>query len=372
MEGQTPLPMPNISLQEADPEIYNLIQQEKNRQYECLEMIASENFTSKAVMEALGSCLTNKYSEGRPGKRYYGGNEFIDQIEYICEQRARDCFKLDKEVWDVNVQPLSGSPANFEVYTALIKPGDKIMGLALFHGGHLTHGHQFEDKDGNLKKISATSVYFESKPYMVNEETGLLDYELIAKQAEEFKPNMLVCGASGYPQDFDYKRFREIADSVGAFLMCDMAHISGLVATNLMNSPFEHCDVVTSTTHKSLRGPRSGVIFNKKQFTEKINFGVFPMLQGGPHNHQIAALATQLKEVQTEEFHEYSRQVVKNSQAIANGLLAAGETLITGGTINHLVMWDLRPHKLTGSKVEKILDAVHITVNKNSVVGDKK
>lgn len=317
--------MPDKPLQEADQEIYDLIQKEKERQFEGLEMIASENFTSRAVMEALGSCLTNKYSEGRPGARYYAGNEFIDEIENLCASRALQAFKLSKEEWDVNVQPLSGSPANFEVYTSLLNPGDRIMGLALFHGGHLTHGHQFVDKDGNLKKISATSVFFESKPYLVNEETGLLDYESISKQAEEFKPHILVVGASGYPRDFDYKRFREIADSVGAILMCDMAHYSGLIVCGLMNNPFEFCDVVTSTTHKSLRGPRSGVIFSRKQFTERINFGVFPMLQGGPHNHQIAALAVQLKEVQSEEFHEYSRQVLKNSVALAEFLMAKGE-----------------------------------------------
>jgi glycine hydroxymethyltransferase len=314
----------------------------------------------------MGSCLTNKYSEGYPGKRYYGGNEFIDQVESLCQSRALAAFGLNSEEWGVNVQPLSGSPANFAVYTALMQPGDRLMGLSLAHGGHLTHGHQTENK-----KISASSVYFESKAYFVNEETGLIDYDALAASVLEFKPKMLVCGASAYPADFDYPRFREIADSVGAYLMADIAHISGLIATGLMKTPFEHCDIVTSTTHKSLRGPRSGVIFHKVKYTEQINFAVFPMLQGGPHNVSIAALAVQLKEVATPEFKTYSEQVVKNAQALSKALMDKGEKLICGGTINHLVMWDLRQHGLTGSKVEKVLDLMHITANKNSVVGDK-
>ena len=265
--------MPNVSLEEKDPEIFALIQGEKNRQYECLELIGSENFTSRAVMEAMGSCLTNKYSEGLPGKRFYGGNEFIDQIEVACQNRALEAYRLDPNEWCVNVQPLSGSPANFEVYTALLQPGDRIMGLSLAHGGHLTHGHQTE-----TKKISSSSHYFEAKSYFCSTEDCLIDYEALAASAAEFKPKLLIVGASAYPRDFDYKRFREIADSVGAILMCDMAHYSGLIATQQMNSPFEFCDVVTSTTHKSLRGPRSGIIFCRKQYIEAINFSVFPML----------------------------------------------------------------------------------------------
>jgi len=240
------------------------------------------------------------------------------------------------------------------------------MGLTLAHGGHLTHGHQTE-----TKKISASSHYFESKPYFVDVETGLIDYDALAKEVLEYKPQMLICGASAYPRDFDYKRFREIADSVGAYMMADVAHYSGLIACELLNSPFEHAHIVTSTTHKSLRGPRSGIIFHLKEFTEAINFAVFPMLQGGPHNVQIAALAVQLKEVATPEFKEYSRQVVANARALAAALMASGEKLITSGTDTHLVMWDLRQHGLTGSKVEKILDLMHITTNKNSIVGDK-
>jgi glycine hydroxymethyltransferase len=366
MQTDKPLPMADLSIEEKDPEIAQLIASEKNRQFQCLELIASENFTSKAVMQAMGSCLTNKYSEGYPGKRYYGGNEFIDQVESLCISRALAAFSLNSEEWGVNVQPLSGSPANFAVYTALMQPGDRIMGLSLAHGGHLTHGHQTENR-----KISASSVYFESKAYFVDEKTGLIDYDALAASVLEFKPKMLIVGASAYPADFDYPRFREIADSVGAYLMADVAHISGLIATGLMKSPFEHCDIVTSTTHKSLRGPRSGVIFHRVKYTEQINFAVFPMLQGGPHNVAIAALAVQLKEVATPEFKVYSQQVIKNAQALAKALMDKGEKLICDGTINHLVMWDLRPHGLTGSKVEKILDMMHITANKNSVVGDK-
>jgi len=273
---------------------------------------------------------------------------------------------LDSNEWAVNVQPLSGSPANFQVYTAVLTPGDRIMGLSLAHGGHLTHGHQTE-----TRKISASSVYFESKPYFVNEETGLIDYDGLAASAAEFKPKMIICGSSAYPRDFDYARFREIADSVGAYLMADIAHISGLVATQLMKDPFPHCHFVTSTTHKSLRGPRSGIIFSRKEFEERINFAVFPMLQGGPHNTQIAALATQLKEVNSEEFINYQKQVIANCRALAHHLTESGEALITGGTDCHLLMWDVRPHGLTGSKVDKVLESINITTNKNSVVGDK-
>ena len=358
--------MPDQSLKDKDPEIFEMIANEKKRQFEGLELIASENFTSKAVMEALGSCLTNKYSEGYPGKRYYGGNQYIDQVESLCQKRALEAFSANPEEWGVNVQPLSGSPANFAVYTALLGPGARLMGLSLAHGGHLTHGHQTDSK-----KISASSLYFESKPYYVNEETGLIDYDALEKSAEEFKPAMIIVGASGYPRDMDYKRFREICDKVGALLMADIAHTSGLIASKLLSSPFEYADIVTTTTHKSLRGPRAGMIFFRKKYEEAINFAVFPMLQGGPHNTNIAGIAVQLKEVASEEFRNYSKQVISNAKALGAALAKHGEIFITGGTDNHLLMWDVRPHDLTGSKVEKILDKMHITTNKNALVGDK-
>lgn len=355
-----------MPLEQKDPEIYDLIEKEKQRQFAGIELIASENFTSRAVMEALGSCLTNKYSEGYPGKRYYAGNEYIDQIESLCQQRALAAFGVSSEEWGVNVQPLSGSPANFAVYTALLGPGGKLMGLSLAHGGHLTHGHQ-----SDTKKVSASSLYFESRPYYVNEQTGLIDYDALETSALEFKPNMIICGASGYPRDMDYKRFREICDKVGALLMADIAHTSGLIASKLLSSPFEYADIVTTTTHKSLRGPRSGMIFFRRKYEEAINFAVFPQLQGGPHNTNIAALAVQLKEVASEEFRNYSAQVIANARALGAALAKHGEVFITGGTDNHLLMWDIRPHELTGSKVEKVLEKLHITTNKNSIVGDK-
>ena len=263
------------SLQDSDPEVFDLIQQEKHRQKTNIELIASENFTSYSVLECLGSILTNKYSEGQPKKRYYGGNEVIDKIELLCQKRALQAFSLNPDVWSVNVQPYSGSPANFAVYTGLLQPGDRIMGLDLPSGGHLSHGFQTKNK-----KISATSVYFESKPYTVDE-NGWIDYDNLEKLALEFKPKIIICGASAYPRDFSYVRFRSICDKIGAYLMADIAHISGLVATGEMKSPFNLCDIVTSTTHKTLRGPRSGIIFIKKQHnnTKKINDAVFPGLQ---------------------------------------------------------------------------------------------
>jgi len=363
------------SLAEHDPKMHDLIEQEKLRQYTSLELIASENFTSKAVMECLGSALTNKYSEGLPHARYYGGNEIVDQIEELCQTRALEAYGLDPEKWGVNVQPYSGSPANFAVYTALLRPHDRIMGLDLPSGGHLTHGfYTYSKKEGTRKAVSATSVYFESLPYQVDPVSGLINYDQLERDASLFKPAMIICGGSAYPRDWDYARFRKIATDNGALLMMDMAHISGLVATKEQASPFELCDVVTTTTHKSLRGPRAGMIFFRKDdrgFEHKINQAVFPALQGGPHEHQIAGVATQLLEVMTPEFHTYSKQVKKNAAALSAKLVSLGYSIATGGTVNHLVLWDLKPQKITGSKFEKVCDAVAITLNKNCVPGDR-
>ena len=364
------------SLEEHDPVMFDLIEKEKFRQWSGIELIASENFTSKAVMTCLGSALTNKYSEGYPGKRYYGGNEIVDQIETLCQRRALIAYGLAGAEWAVNVQPYSGSPANFAVYTALLRPHDRIMGLDLPSGGHLTHGFYTYSKADNCRKaVSATSVYFESLPYRVHPVTGLIDYDALAAQAELFKPTMLICGGSAYPREWDYARFRKIADDCGALLMMDMAHISGLVATGEAANPFLYADVVTTTCHKSMRGPRAGLIFCKKDarnFEAKINAAVFPGLQGGPHVHQIAGIATQFKEVATEEFKNYAKQVRANAHALADQLISTHNyTICTGGTINHLVLWDLKPQNLTGSKMQTVCDNCSITLNKNAVLGDK-
>ncbi|KAF5940535.1 hypothetical protein HYC85_021702 [Camellia sinensis] len=337
-------------LSEADPEVRTIIDKEKQRQLRSLELIASENFTSRAVMEAVGSCLTNKY---------YGGNEYIDELETLCQERALAAFHLDGKKWGVNVQPLSGSPANFE-------------GLDLPHGGHLSHGFMTPKR-----RVSGTSIYFESMPYRLDESTGIVDYDMLEKTATLFRPKLIIAGASAYPRDFDYPRMRKIADAVGAFLMMDMAHISGLVAASVVADPFEYCDVVTTTTHKSLRGPRGGMIFFKREtvhgvdLESAINNAVFPGLQGGPHNHTIGGLAVCLNHAQSPEFRAYQNEVVSNCRALASRLIELGYKLVSGGSDNHLVLVDLRPLGLDGARVEKVLDIASITLNKNSVPGDK-
>ncbi|KAH8364920.1 hypothetical protein KR200_003927 [Drosophila serrata] len=372
--------MLQASLAESDPELADLIKKEKERQREGLEMIASENFTSVAVLESLSSCLTNKYSEGYPGKRYYGGNEFIDCIELLAQNRGRELFNLSEDKWGVNVQPYSGSPANLAVYTGVCRPHDRIMGLDLPDGGHLTHGFFTP-----TKKISATSIFFESMPYKVNPETGIIDYDKLAEAAKNFRPQIIIAGISCYSRLLDYARFRQICDDVGAYLMADMAHVAGIVAAGLIPSPFEYADIVTTTTHKTLRGPRSGVIFFRKgirstkpngdkvmyDLEERINQAVFPSLQGGPHNNAVGGIATAFKQAKTPEFKAYQTQVLKNAKVLCDGLISRGYQVATGGTDVHLVLVDVRKAGLTGAKAEYILEEVGIACNKNTVPGDK-
>ncbi|CAH0579353.1 unnamed protein product [Chrysodeixis includens] len=370
----------NGNLWETDPELYEIIKKEKERQRSGLEMIASENFTSVPVLQCLSTCLHNKYSEGMPHQRYYGGNEYIDEIEIMAQKRSLEAYRLDPEQWGVNVQPYSGSPANFAVYTGVVEPHGRIMGLDLPDGGHLTHGFFTA-----TKKISATSIFFESMPYKVDPVSGLIDYDQLATTAKLFKPRLIIAGMSCYSRCLDYKTFRKIADDNGAYLMADMAHISGLVAAGIIPSPFDYCDIVTTTTHKTLRGPRAGVIFYRKgvrsvkangqkvmyDIENKINQSVFPGLQGGPHNHAIAAIATAMKQATTPEFVEYQKQVVKNAQRLCSGLVSRGYSIATGGTDVHLILVDMRSAGLTGAPAERILELCSIACNKNTVPGDK-
>lgn len=348
-----------------DYALQNILANETHRQITSLELIASENFTSCAVLEANGTIFTNKYSEGYPGKRYYGGNKYIDQLEELCQNRALKAFHLNKQEWGVNVQSYSGSTANFSVYTGLLKPGQRIMGLDLPSGGHLTHGYATA-----TKKISNSAIYFESKPYIVGSDF-LINYEELERRADEFKPYLIIVGASAYPRDFDYRKFREIADKHNAYLMADIAHISGLVASGLLKSPFEYCDVVTTTTHKTLRGPRAGLIFYKNHLKEQIDFAVFPSSQGGPHNNTIAALAVALRQVNTPEFVTYSNQVIHNAKILALELQKYGFEIVTGGTDNHIVLINLKNKGITGSKFEKLAEMCNISVNKNTIATDK-
>ncbi|XP_055843899.1 serine hydroxymethyltransferase isoform X1 [Episyrphus balteatus] len=368
------------SLEESDPELTKMIKDEKIRQRCGLEMIASENFTSVAVLQTLSSCAHNKYSEGLPGKRYYGGNQFIDQIEVLAQNRALETFDLNPEEWGVNVQPYSGSPANMAVYTALLNPHDRIMGLDLPDGGHLTHGFMTA-----TKKISATSIFFESMPYKVSPQTGLIDYDQLEANAKLFKPKLIIAGTSCYSRCLDYERFRKIANENGSYLFADMAHIAGLVAAKVIPSPFKYADVVSTTTHKTLRGPRAGIIFFRKGVREvkpngekimydlenRINQAVFPGLQGGPHNNTIAGIATAMKQAKSPEFAAYQKQVILNASRLAQGLQKQGYTVVTGGTDVHLILVDLRSVGLTGARGEHILEEVAIACNKNTVPGDK-
>jgi glycine hydroxymethyltransferase len=370
----------NLPLATVDPDVAKIIESEKDRQRRCINLIASENFAPTAVMEALGSVMSNKYSEGYPGARYYGGNEFIDQAEFLCQQRALEAYRLDPEQWGVNVQMLSGSPANFAVYTALLDVHDRIMGLDLPHGGHLSHGYATP-----TKKISMVSKYFESIPYRLDEETGRIDYDECEKFANRIRPKILIAGTSAYSRLIDYARMRHIADQCGAYLLADMAHISGLVAGGVIPSPFEFADVVTTTTHKSLRGPRGAMIFYRKgqrsvdkkgnavnyDLEARINNAVFPGLQGGPHNHTITALAVALKQAQAPEFRAYQEQVVKNAAALGDTLASKGFNLVSGGTDNHLLLLDLKSKGVSGGKAETLFELASIVLNKNTVPGDK-
>jgi glycine hydroxymethyltransferase len=348
-----------------DNQLHKILKHETHRQLTSLELIASENFTSRSVLEANGTIFTNKYSEGYPRKRYYGGNEFIDELEELCQERALQAFGLDNKEWGVNVQSYSGSTANFAVYTGLLKPGDRLMGLDLPSGGHLTHGYATP-----TKKISNSAIYFESKPYIVGKDF-YIDFDDLEKRAEDFKPHLLIVGASAYPRDFDYSKFRNIADKHNSYLMADIAHISGLVASKLLNNPFEYCDVVTTTTHKTLRGPRAALIFYRKHLKDRIDFAVFPSSQGGPHNNTIAAVASALYQVNTPEFVKYSKQVIKNAKFLSDALEHHGFDIVTGGTDNHIVLVNLKSKGITGSKFEKLAEMCNVSVNKNTIATDK-
>lgn len=340
----------------SDPELYGAMKSELERQRDHIELIASENFTSRAVMEAMGSHLTNKYAEGYPGARYYGGCEYVDIVEQLAIDRAKELFGAEH----ANVQPHSGSQANVAVYLALLKPGDTILGMNLSHGGHLTHG----------SKASISGKYFNACFYGVDPETETIDYEKAMQIAGECKPKIIIAGASAYSRIIDFKKMREIADEVGAYLMVDMAHIGGLVAAGVHPSPVPYADVVTSTTHKTLRGPRGAIILCKDELKKKINSAVFPGTQGGPLMHIIAGKAVCFKEAMSDEFKAYQRQVVKNAAVLADTMSENGIRLVSGGTDNHLMLADTMSLGRTGNEVQELLDAAHITANKNSIPFD--
>lgn len=347
-----------ISLAKDDAQIYKYIRAEISRQKHGLELIASENFVSKAVLAALGSPLTNKYSEGYPGKRYYGGNEYIDKVEQLAIDRAKKLFRAQH----VNVQPYSGSPANLEVYLSFCEPGDTIMGMSLAHGGHLTHGH----------KVSMSGKLFNVVQYGVDKKTHRIDYDEVKKIAKKYKPKIIVSGATAYPRIIHFKKFHEIAKSVGAVSMADIAHIAGLIIGKVHPSPLPFTDIVTTTTHKTLRGPRGAMIICKSEYAKAIDKTVFPGLQGGPHNHTTAAIAVALKEAATAKFRKYTEQVVKNAKTLATSLKRQGLKLISGGTDNHLILIDLTNTGVTGKKAEKALERVGIYVNKNMIPYDTR
>jgi len=350
-----------------DKEIENLITQEEERQKEVINLIASENYVSQDVLEALGSSLTNKYAEGYPGARYYGGNDVVDEVERMCQKRALETFGLDETEWHVNVQALSGSPANLAVYLGLMGNTGKVMGMSLDHGGHLTHGH----------KASATGKFYEQVAFGVDKATEQIDYDALMELAKTEQPNIIVSGFTAYPRLIDWKKFRSIADASGAYLMTDMSHISGLVAGGVYPSPFEYADVVTTTVHKTLRGPRSALIFVRKderKLHTKIDKAVFPGLQGGPHLNQVAAVAVALKEAQQDSFKKYAKQVVTNAQVLAETLAEKGWRIISGGTDTHLLLVDtwMDGKGIGGKEANDKLEAAGIIVNKNTIPFDER
>ena len=346
-----------------DKEIENLIKLEEKRQNSVINLIASENYVSKDVLRALGSVFTNKYAEGYPGARYYGGNEVVDKVENLAKTRALKLFirqPADRKKWGVNVQPYSGSPANFAVYLALVPLGQKMMGMSLGMGGHLTHGH----------KVSATSKLWKWAHFGVDKKTELLDYDEIRKMARKEKPKLIVAGFTAYSRIIDFPKFRRIADEIGAIFMVDMSHFAGLVAGGVYPSPFKYADVITTTTHKTLRGPRVAIIFSKKEFSQAIDKTVFPGLQGGPHANQIAAVAVCLKEAMSPAFKNYAKQVVKNARALALSLSKRGWRIISGGTDSHLFLVDTWARGLSGQTAQELLEAQKIIVNKNTIPYD--